>query len=130
MSVGGRTSKLTPVATKIILAGIKAGLPVKMAAWKAGLGEHTVYKWNREAKKPGAAPEHIKFFNDYQKALVAAFEVRMKRIAKHGKRDWKADAWWIERMYPDLMGSEARTVRELKALLAKILKGEDTDAHP
>jgi len=121
---------LTPATTKIILAGIKAGLPVKMAAWKAGLTEHAVYKWNREAKKDGASEEHVKFFKQYQIALVSAFETRMKRIAKHGKRDWKADAWWIERMYPDLMGSEARTVRELKALLAKILKGEDTDAHP
>lgn len=121
MANRGRHSHLDDKHSKVILTAIKAGLPVKLAAMKVGLTEACVYKWVRQGKLENADAKYVKFVNDYDKALAHAFEMRLKRISGHGKRDWKADAWWIERMYPDLMGSEAAQLRQLKKLLEEVL---------
>lgn len=50
----------------------------------------------------------IEFFAAAERAEAEAIIDRLARIRRHGQDDWRADAWHLERRYPDRFGRQTR----------------------
>jgi hypothetical protein len=78
-----------------------SGLPLRFAAQAGDITEETLLQWRKEDPK---------FARNLEQARLAAVERRWERIEKAAKGsvehppDWKADAWSLERVYPQLFG--------------------------
>jgi hypothetical protein len=79
----------------------RTGLPLHFAAKAGDVTEETLHQWRRTDPKCA---------RDLEEARLAAVERRWNRIEKAAKGsvdhppDWKADAWSLERVYPQLFG--------------------------
>jgi hypothetical protein len=84
-------SKATPEVKAAIVAMVSEGAYAKHAALSAGIAEPTLYEWI--AKDPA-----------FDRALAQAKADRanagIKRITEHALRDWRAEAWLLERTMP------------------------------
>ena len=84
-----------------IIEVAKMGLPLHFAAKAGDITDEALLQWRR--KDP-------KFARDLEAARLEAVERRWKRIEKAAKGteehppDWKADAWSLERVYPQFFG--------------------------
>lgn len=52
----GRPTKLTPATHAAIMTALAAGANLRQAAATAGIHRVTMYRWEREAARPGASP--------------------------------------------------------------------------
>lgn len=100
----GPKGKLTPERSRKIIKAIKEGSPHETAAASAGIAPSTFYDWlaKGEQYETGVYRE---FAEKIRQAEAIAESERIRRINKAGKEgDWKADAWYLERRYPDKWG--------------------------
>ena len=75
---------------------IEAGAFAVDACLAVGLGETTYYRWLQENRE---------FRESIKRARAKAINTRVLRIAKAGQDgDWKADAWWLERVARNRFG--------------------------
>ena len=117
-------SKLTPATIKAIAKHVGDGLPMKYAALSVGVGESTLKLWMKHAKRPDADGPHLALLDAIQKARVKAIATAMGQISKAARTQWKAAAWKLSILDPDTFGTEGRLIRELKALVEKLAKGD------
>lgn len=97
----GRKSKYTEETVKLILDGVRVGATLAHAAAAGGIHIDTLIEW-RNTK-----PE---FSEALKKAEGECVVMRLARINKAGKDGkWQADAWTLERRYPQEYG---RTIQE------------------
>lgn len=104
----GRPTKLTPERAKIIADAIAAGNYYETACALAGVDYTTVRKWIQKGEKAqkGALFEFVKAV---KKAEAFAEAERIKRIREAAKEgNWQADAWWLERRFPERWGRKER----------------------
>lgn len=87
----GRKTKYTPDLLKQILDVIAVGGTDKDAYTVAGIHADTFYEW---MKRP-------EFSEKIMGARVKGKLLRIGRIKKHGEVDWRADAWYLERRWPE-----------------------------
>lgn len=96
--------KLSPERIETITKAIANGNTHDVAASLGGIAESTFYAWmsrGKEAKKG----QYKQFYDKVKKAEAYAEADRVQRIQKAGRDgDWKADAWYLERRYPDKWG--------------------------
>ncbi len=99
--MAGRPTKFTPAVQQRILDAIALGLTYEQAATSAGITRETFRQW-RDAK--------LAFSAELEKAEVAGMAARLSRIQMAAVRDgaWQADAWWLERRFPDQWGRRER----------------------
>jgi hypothetical protein len=74
----GRPTKLTPEVQDRIIAAISAGCTAKHAARVAGIHRMTMFRWLREARKPGARADLRGFAEAF---ACACAERKRKRVA-------------------------------------------------
>jgi len=75
---------------------ISRGMNYAQAADAVGIHRDTLNDW-----------EHTKsdFSDALRKAKAEGINRRLERIERAAKKgDWRADAWWLERVYPDQFG--------------------------
>ena len=89
--MAGRKSKYTPDVVQEILNAISIGGSDKDAYTAAGISKETFYQWMQK-------PE---FSDQILRARARSKVLRIGRIKKHGENDWRADAWYLERRYPE-----------------------------
>jgi hypothetical protein len=95
-----RPTKYTPETVKAITDAIKLGLSNVDACAIAGISADTYTNWK---------DRYSAFSDAITKAHAEAKENRLKRILAAGMRvedgklkgSWQADAWFLERRYPD-----------------------------
>lgn len=107
---------LTPNVRKVIIAGAKAGVPWPVVASRACVSTALINKWRTHGRKlsetfatTGALPENataddldcLRLYDELEVAHNAAVEMFTKTIAKAGKKNWVAAAWWLERRAPE-----------------------------
>lgn len=100
----GPKGKFTPERTEIIINAIAEGCPHDTAAALAGIAESTFYAWieKGEGYQTGLYRD---FADNVKQARAKAEADRIARINKAGKEgDWKADAWYLERVYAEKYG--------------------------
>lgn len=99
-----RQSKLTPETQKKIVDAIAEGNYLETAAAIGGVTYTTLNNWMKkgEAASSGA---YVEFLEAVKRAEAEAEALRVSRISKAGKDgNWQADAWYLERRYPDRWG--------------------------
>lgn len=100
----GPKGKFTPARINKIIKAIKEGSPHETAAHFAGISTSTFYGWMEKGANAKSGL-HLEFYEKVKQAEAHAEAERVRRINKAGREgDWKADAWYLERRYPDKWG--------------------------
>jgi len=98
---GGAPTKRNSLVLKRILKTAESGLPLHFCAQAGNITSETLLQWRKQ---------NPQFDQLLQTARLKAVEQRWRRIEKAAKGsldhppDWKADAWSLERVYPQLFG--------------------------
>ena len=111
---------------KTISAAISNGLSFEYAAITAGINRRTFYVWRKKAK--GAKSGVFKELHEALEIADALFVQRsLALISAHGKQNWQAIAWLLERRHPEMFGRydrmQAQQMKDLADEL-KLLRGE------
>ena len=141
--MAGRNTKLTPQLQQQLCAVIGSGNYIETACGYVGISTSTFFEWLQRGegthpKKPRT--QRLSEFSDaIRKAEAQAEAARVARIAKAGQDGtWQADAWYLERRYPERWGRRYQEVKHsggiatepnleglTRAQLARIAAGED-----
>lgn len=99
-----RQSKLTPEAQKKIVNAISEGNYLETAAAIGGITYTTLNNWIKKGKAASSGA-YVEFLEAVKKAEAEAEALRVSRISRAGQEgNWQADAWYLERRYPDRWG--------------------------
>jgi len=93
----GRKTKLTPDKHETLLNYIRAGTPKEIAAQAIGITRTTFYRWMHNGNG---------FSDSIKKAESEAINLYVLRIQKAGEHSWQANAWVLERRYPELFAKK------------------------
>ena len=133
----GRKTKLTVAIQQAIVNAVAGGVPYLRAAVLAGVVERTAYLWRERGEGTNAqqpsAPLYVHFVQAVKKAEAQDEARRLLRInqagqggtliarktitypdgrvvteEKHTSPDWCADAWHLERKWPEQYGRRDR----------------------
>lgn len=112
-SNAGRKTKLNDARLKKVVDGITAGLPYDTACALAGITYQTFLNWMR-AGEEAESGKFFEFFEEVKKAEAIAESVHIKNIKDAGKNGvWQADAWLLERRYPQKWGKKEQIKQEI-----------------
>lgn len=140
-------SKLTPEAKASILDSISKGMAQKLIAARAGISPRTLQHWLTLGRR-NQGQQWIAFYAEVKKAESDAIAEKVAIILKAAtgttektvKRtvfpdgtskeettnrkvfEWTAAAWWLERNFPDLYGSDRTRMKHLERRLAELEK--------
>ncbi|MCK9600243.1 MAG: hypothetical protein M0R06_14460 [Sphaerochaeta sp.] len=132
----GRPSKLSPEVQQTVCDFIAEGAYVERACQAAGIGQSTFFRWLEQGEKETSGP-YREFWEATKKAEATAEQERIARIRAAGiggavvsrttitkrNRDggetttvtevyqapaWQADAWYLERRYPEAWAKRER----------------------
>lgn len=87
----GRKPKYTPVTVNKIVKYLKQGNSMERSAILSGINPSTLFAWLNQ---------YSELKDDLEKAKEYNIATRLKRISKHAKTNWQADAWVLERTRP------------------------------
>jgi transposase len=106
---------------KAVATAIADGMSYEYAATIAGVDRKTFYIWR---KKGRAAKSGV--FHDLHAALEKADAIFVQRnlaiISAHGRTQWQACAWLLERRHPEMFGRADRMQAQQMKELANELK--------
>jgi transposase-like protein len=122
----GRPTVLTPELREAIAKSIRGGCPTDDAAAMNGVDPATLYRWMERGR--AGEPEFREFCESVTRARAAAKRRAIREVRQgvlvSGAKDWKAWAWWLERMYPNEFGPQAnvhvKVEKELSAALDRL----------
>jgi len=90
-----------------LLQAIRLGAFIEHACYYAGINSSTFRQWRQKATE-GIEP-YKSFWIRINEAESEAIMRRLARIENAGKEgSWQADAWYLERKYPDKFGRRDR----------------------
>lgn len=103
----GRPTKLDKKLANEIVRWVQSGNYIETAAAACGVHPSTVRNWMRAGarSKQGCYTE---FLAAIKKAEGLAHAQGLARLRSHGGKSWQADAWFLERRWPDLWGRKDR----------------------
>lgn len=116
-----------PTFVTDFLNGIRLTGKVNVAADYAGVARGTVFGYlakGREAKRG----KYRDFYDAFTRTRGEAAMRRHMRIEKAAMVDWRADAWWLERTFPEEYGKAAEITPDSGAAdalkeIGEIVKG-------
>lgn len=104
--------QLTDENAAKIVETVAAGCAMETAAAYAGVNSWTFKDWLRRGRddlKAGRANKWTRLVEAIEQARAGAEAGRIARVAKAGiNGEWQADAWWLERTFPDRYGRKTR----------------------
>ena len=90
-----------------LLQAIRLGSYIEHACFYAGIDSSTFRKWRQKAEMD--IEPYKSFWKEVQLAESEAIMRRLARIEKVAEEgNWQADAWVLERKYPDKFGRRDR----------------------
>ncbi len=115
----GRKLTLTPEVQAEIEQILKEGHYQKIAYELVGIPHRTYYQWitwgeeaeekqNNGEKLTTTEETYMHFMHTVKKAIVWGLRRDVNRIDISGEKDWKAIAWKLERMHPDMFALQGR----------------------
>ena len=75
-----------------IIEWIRKGMNIRDACALAGIGKTAYYRWKAQYEE---------FEDDLKRAMLQNKHTRIQRILEAGKKQWQAEAWYLERMWSD-----------------------------
>lgn len=119
----GRPTLLTPELQESICKEIEAGLSFDDAAKLNGVSQASIIIWRRRGAK-GEEP-YLSFLQASEKARVKAKSDALKNVRaamqSNGAPDWRGEAWFLERTYPDQYGQQNVVNIKVEKALSEIL---------
>lgn len=100
--------KLTDEAADRICQAVRTGATLEGAAAYAGVARATFFDWLRRGRQENARNPYRKFAADLDEALGHVEVANIGRIARAGQDEWQANAWILERRFPDKYGRRTR----------------------
>jgi hypothetical protein len=100
---GGR-SALTPEIHRRICDFVRAGSHLNVAAQAAGIDDTTLSRWRTRGKQDeenGIESPYADLRRDLARAEAEAELTGIMRIRRAADEDWRADAWFMERRFPE-----------------------------
>src|SRR5262249_34264610 len=96
----GRRSKCTDDYVPKFLEHIESGQSISASAGLSGLSEPAVHAWLASAR--AGDTRYAEFLEGFTRARALAQQRAVDRIRKLGdeEKDWRAEAFLIERMHP------------------------------
>ena len=105
---GGRPTKLTPTVMAKIVELLRAGSYRDVAAKSAGVTRSTLNLWFSRGSQAKSGI-YREFVDAVERAMADAEARAVAQIAKAAAGgDWKASAWYLERMHPCRWGRRDR----------------------
>jgi len=106
---------------KLIAAAIIAGMTYEYSATIAGIDRRTFYVWRRKGRlaKTGIYRE---LHTALEKADALFVQKAVALINAHGRTQWQACAWLLERRHPEIFGRYDRLQAKLMQDLSDELK--------
>lgn len=102
---GGSVSKFNEDRAERLLLAARGGNTLKTSAAYAGITYTTLRRWILMADDPDAPPHFAEFKRDLEKARADAEVEALAHIRLAGKSgQWQADAWFLERSFPEDWG--------------------------
>lgn len=98
-TIRGRPTKLTPGVQRQMCRDVEAGNFLEIAAELSGVGRSTVFHWI--ALADGGDPQYLDFRDAVKGARAKAEARAVAAIQKAGRRTWQANAWFLERSFPE-----------------------------
>ena len=90
-----------------LLQAIRLGAFIEHACYYAGINSSTFRQWRQKASEN--IEPYASFWLRVNEAESEAIMRRLARIENAGKDgSWQADAWYLERKYPDKFGGRDR----------------------
>lgn len=88
-----------------LVAALRKGATVAIAAQFAGIGESTAYEWR--ARGRAGDPFYRKFAEDWDEAVSGGAIELLEHVRVAGDDgDWRAAAWLLERRHPSQYGKQ------------------------
>jgi hypothetical protein len=119
---GGRPNLCTDEVIKSISENVGLGLSLQDACDMVGIDVTTVNMWSRKARAELALMEaegrtepnpvyasYIRYDAALKKAKPASKAHLLGRMLRHGNKVWLADAWLLERRFPDEFSQKIKT---------------------
>lgn len=126
----GRPLKLTPEVHGKLVQYVGEGAYLAHAAAALRLRRETVSEWLRRGEGDARNDDDTPFARlhlDLEAAKARAAMVAQRRILEAGDRDWRAGAWYLERVHPEHYGPPRENgPRAGHALDLKTLADDDT----
>ncbi len=94
--------KLTKERTDRLVALLRAGQNREAACAAVGIGSATLRRWIAAAE--GGDKRLVRFAEKIHEAESEAETRAVAQVQLHGKTDWRALAWWLERRFPKKWG--------------------------
>lgn len=114
--MAGRPTKLNDEVARKVCKAIKKGVPEQAAATAAGIS-YSVHKlWKqtgRTDREAGLDTPHSQYLAKVERAVGLSERDLVLAINKHGKTDWKAKAWILQRRFPERWKEEKTKVQVL-----------------
>ena len=108
---GGRPSKLTPEVQETICIAIRAGNTFEAAAAYGGISPASFYSYMDRGRQSYEKGKRRTKFTEFLEAVTRAKSVAevalVAKIAKAGEKDWRANAFILERRNPTDWGQRA-----------------------
>ena len=104
----GSPRRLTPEVHQCIIEQIDQGNYPEVAAQFAGIPRRTFERWlhdGREDLEDGEEQGSVAALaRDVEKTRAQVVARKVRRVQDAGEKQWQADAWWLERNFPELYG--------------------------
>lgn len=112
-----RPTKLTPELTRDITSYISEGNPPTIAATLVGISPSTYFNWMSKGSQK--TPRFMEFSELIKRATAQSIANRVAHISRAAEGGhWRAAAWLLEKMEPDLFGPNQ--TRSLQKELQKV----------
>lgn len=126
----GRPLKLTPETHAKLVQYVGEGAYLAHAAAALRLRRETVGEWVKRGRLDASNEEDTIFsrlYFDLEAGKARAAMIAQRRILEAGDRDWRAGAWYLERVHPEHFGPPRESgPRAGHALDLKTLADDDT----
>ena len=93
--------KITDHMRRRLVKDVRAGLPLKRAAARAGIPARTFFTWS--AKAAGGDPDYVPLFDAIECARAEWMLelVGVVSLGEQGEKGWRAHAWLLEKFFPE-----------------------------
>ncbi len=103
----GRRRKFTPEVRACFLEAIGCGVGIDTAAAFAGVSASTVHNRitrGEQEQAAGKTSEFVEFLEGLTRTRASVHVQLASQIQRAGEKDWRANAWMLERLAPDQFG--------------------------
>lgn len=116
----GEPRRLTADVQQRISQHVEAGNYGEVAAQLAGVPRRTFQRWMHDGRQDlDNGLEHTSVARlalAVEKARASVIAAKVKRVQEAGASYWQADAWWLERNFPDLYGRRLEATIEERSV--------------